>query len=324
MPSSNTTIVPYNQEASWVSANVPGASFSTSAGGADGYSPSMVPQPTSTGSQSTSQAIAAGQLAYGQLPGYAADITKIGGNISSELAGQLPGDVASQIAQAGAERGVSTGSPGSPNSNASYLQALGLNSLQMQQTGMGNLSTTLAQLPGGNISQNPNFYVSPALQQQAATTNANNQTEANAQAAGLAAAKAGAAAAGGGGTTIAGMPNLSAPGASAGSAPYYQPPPTVGWTNAGQPIGAGDSGTMADIPGGNMYGNTSPQGNTGGGGASPLTPQTAGDIAAQVAQAYGGIVPTPSSLSGGTDTSAPSADNSGYDPSLAYDDSGGY
>ena len=75
-------------------------------------------QPYSTGPQVTAQAIGAGQQAYGQLPNYNADISTLGTNINSEVSGQLPADVVNQIAQAGAERGVATGSPGSPNANA--------------------------------------------------------------------------------------------------------------------------------------------------------------------------------------------------------------
>lgn len=60
--------------------------------------------------------------------------------ISSEISGQLPSDVQAQLNQQAAERGVSTGTTGSPNAGAAYLRALGLNSLQMQQLGQQNLS----------------------------------------------------------------------------------------------------------------------------------------------------------------------------------------
>lgn len=68
-------------------------------------------------------------------------------NIGSELNGQLPPDVAAQISQQGAERGISTGSPGSDNANAAMLRALGLTSLGEQQVGQQNLSAADARNP---------------------------------------------------------------------------------------------------------------------------------------------------------------------------------
>jgi hypothetical protein len=67
--------------------------------------------------------------------------------IGSELSGALPPDVVNLIQQQGAERGVATGSPGSPNAEASTLQALGLTSLGQIQTGEQNLSAADARNP---------------------------------------------------------------------------------------------------------------------------------------------------------------------------------
>lgn len=160
-----------------------------------------VPPPKPTVLDSTNQAIQAGTTAYSQLPGYAGDITNLGGVIAGETSGQVPSSVANQIAQSAAERGVGTGTYGSEGSNAALLQALGLTSLNLTQQGQSNLNTATAALPGAAISQNPSFFVTPALQQQAASQNAAAQTEANFNLAGLSAAQAGlgAGASGGGG-----------------------------------------------------------------------------------------------------------------------------
>lgn len=69
------------------------------------------------------------------------------GNIASELGGQIPGDVLAQLSQRAAERGVATGSPGSPNNNAAFLRSLGLTSLDLQQLGQQNLSAADARNP---------------------------------------------------------------------------------------------------------------------------------------------------------------------------------
>ena len=81
------------------------------------------------------------------LPNYANMVGSRTENISQQLRGQLPQDVINQIGQQAAERGISGGSPGSPNANAAYLRALGLNSLQMQQQGNQNLSTAIGDTP---------------------------------------------------------------------------------------------------------------------------------------------------------------------------------
>ena len=81
------------------------------------------------------------------LPNYANMVGSRTENITQQLKGQLPQDVINQIGQQAAERGVSSGSPGSPNANSAYLRALGLNSLQMQQQGNQNLSGAIADTP---------------------------------------------------------------------------------------------------------------------------------------------------------------------------------
>lgn len=61
-------------------------------------------------------------------------------NIGNELSGTLSPDVINLITEQGAQRGVATGSPGSPNANAAYLQALGLTSLGQQEQGQTDLT----------------------------------------------------------------------------------------------------------------------------------------------------------------------------------------
>lgn len=223
---------------------IPGTSSPPPSYISTGGAGASVPPPQATVGTSTSQAIAAGNQAFGQLPNYGGDLSGIGSNVSSEIAGQLPDSVIQQLQQGAAERGVSTGSPGGPNSNASYLQALGLNSLNLTNLGQSNFDTALQNLPGSAISQNPSFYVTPALQQQAATTNATINAQANNQNAALNAAQAGLAAGSGtnptaapvGGATTFGAlpptPNTSKTASAAPSAPYYAQPQT-GWGNIG-------------------------------------------------------------------------------------------
>ena len=81
------------------------------------------------------------------IPNYEALRTSQSDVIGSELAGVIPTDVLALIAQQGAERGVATGSPGSDNSSAAWLRALGLTSIGQQQTGISNLATTIGETP---------------------------------------------------------------------------------------------------------------------------------------------------------------------------------
>lgn len=125
-----------------------------------------LPQPKNTAGANTGDAIATGTMVNNQLPGYSTDINNIGSNITAETAGQLPQDVIQQLQQAGAERGVATGTQGSGANNAAYMKALGLNSLQLTNMGQSNLNAQTPNLPGAAISQNPAGYVSSALQEQ--------------------------------------------------------------------------------------------------------------------------------------------------------------
>lgn len=101
------------------------------------------------------------------IPGYTNLIGQEAGVTGSELAGQVPQDVITELQQQAAERGIATGSPGSPNANAAYLRALGLTSLQEQQQGFGNLGQMIGQTPQAPLFDPSSFLVTPAQQQEA-------------------------------------------------------------------------------------------------------------------------------------------------------------
>ena len=105
-----------------------------SGAGAFGSVPT-VPNPITTASQAIAGNL--GNLAniYNIVQGANPLIGKQRGVASEYLSGQVPDDVVNQILQRAAERGIATGSPGSPNANAAYLRALGLTSLDL--TGKG-------------------------------------------------------------------------------------------------------------------------------------------------------------------------------------------
>lgn len=81
------------------------------------------------------------------LPGYSSMLGQRSANTGSLLRGEVPQDVLQQLQQRGAERGVAMGSPGSPNANASWLRALGLTSLGLQQQGSQQLTQGIADVP---------------------------------------------------------------------------------------------------------------------------------------------------------------------------------
>jgi hypothetical protein len=101
------------------------------------------------------------------LPNYQALLGQASGNALSNLQGNLPADVVRNIQQAGAERGVSTGSPSSPNANAAYLRALGLTSLGLQQTGQQQFGQLVGLTPTGPQFNPASLLVSPEQYQQA-------------------------------------------------------------------------------------------------------------------------------------------------------------
>lgn len=94
-------------------------------------------------------------------------------NIENALQGKLPADVITQIAQRAAERGVSSGNPYGANSNADYLRAIGLNSLQLQNTGQDWLTAALARNPSAPIYDPGRLVVTPLQQAEFALQAAN-------------------------------------------------------------------------------------------------------------------------------------------------------
>jgi len=97
------------------------------------------------------------------------------GIIGDQLGGNIPADVVRKLSQLGAERGVAIGSPGSQNSMAALLQALGLTSLDMTKSGMDYASRFTDQNYG---MARPNF-VTPEDMQAAATAQSINNSAPN-------------------------------------------------------------------------------------------------------------------------------------------------
>ena len=109
-----------------------------------------------------------GQQPYqANLPNYQALLGQASGNALSNLRGTLPADVVRNLQQAGAERGTSIGSPGSPNANAAYLRALGLTSLGLQQTGQQQFGQLVGLTPTGPQFNPASMLLDPAALQQA-------------------------------------------------------------------------------------------------------------------------------------------------------------
>lgn len=101
------------------------------------------------------------------IPNYAALTQTASGNAMQQLEGQVPQDVISQLLTGAAERGITGGMPGSPNSNAAYLRALGLTSIGQQATGMANLHQLSADAPIAKMFDPASMFVSPEQQQEA-------------------------------------------------------------------------------------------------------------------------------------------------------------
>jgi|SRR5262245_12627625 len=100
------------------------------------------------------------------LPGYANMVGQRSQNTQQMLEGKLPQDVINQIGQQSAERGIAGGQPGSPNANAAYLRALGLNSLQMMGSGSEELSKSITDTPVAELFNPSQLWVPSVLGQQ--------------------------------------------------------------------------------------------------------------------------------------------------------------
>ena len=112
------------------------------------------------------------------LPDYTGMLTQATTNVGSELQGQVPQDVVNLLQQRGAERGVMTGQgAGGPNTNASYLQALGLTSLGLENQGLQGFSQLYADTPVGP-QFSPSSMMATPEQEQAAQLAANQEAAA--------------------------------------------------------------------------------------------------------------------------------------------------
>ena len=88
-------------------------------------------------------------------------------NIDPALRGMLPKSVIDQIAQRQAERGSLMGvASGSPSTNAAYLKAIGLNSLDLMNTGQGWLTQAVGRNPAAPIYNAGNMVLTPEQQAQ--------------------------------------------------------------------------------------------------------------------------------------------------------------
>lgn len=101
------------------------------------------------------------------IPNYAALTQTASGNAMQQLSGQVPTDVINELLTGAAERGITGGMPGSPNSNAAYLRALGLTSIGQQATGMQNLHQLSADAPIAQPFNPASMFVTPEQQQEA-------------------------------------------------------------------------------------------------------------------------------------------------------------
>lgn len=86
-----------------------------------------------------------------RVPGGAGLEAQSSANIGSELRGEVAPDVMRLLQRQAAERGVRTGSPEAPATNAAYLQALGLTSMERQATGQRDLSAAYARNPAAPL-----------------------------------------------------------------------------------------------------------------------------------------------------------------------------
>lgn len=173
----------------WTGAPVAGGADTLPSGTSPTYNPAYggvptVPAPTSTASGAITgnvsnladlyrlgtgltgiSAADAAQQLQANLPRYQGMIGQSSANTQALLRGQIPADVLAQLSRAGAERGVSIGSPNSPNAMASTLGAILGTSLGLQRQGEQNLTGAIARTPTGPAFNPATMLVSPQDQQ---------------------------------------------------------------------------------------------------------------------------------------------------------------
>lgn len=182
------------------------------------------------------------------LPGASAALGSGLNLANTEIAGQIDPATWNNIQQMGAERGVATGSPGSPNSNAALMQALGRTTQGTEQLGIQNLGSLISSAPVGPQFNPASMLVDPNTQLEQDQYGNNLAAAPNPAAAGaanLAALNSGRTAAG----STTGTPALPALGSgSTASAGGYGGPVTVTGP-AGGSVTPYQSGNLGDIPG---------------------------------------------------------------------------
>lgn len=102
----------------------------------------------------------------GRIPNATGLEAQSSANIANYLAGKVPIDVINQIGQQAAQRGVATGSPLGANTNAAYLRALGLTSLDLMNQGQNQLTSALARNPAAPLYNAGELVITPTQQAQ--------------------------------------------------------------------------------------------------------------------------------------------------------------
>lgn len=87
-------------------------------------------------------------------------------NISQALSGQIDPSVLSNLGQQAAQRGVVTGSPTGPSTNAAYLKSLGLTSYDLMNQGQNWLTQAVGRNPAAPLVNAANFAITPLQQKQ--------------------------------------------------------------------------------------------------------------------------------------------------------------
>lgn len=97
----------------------------------------------------------------GRIPGGRGLEALSSGNIGRALRGEVDPSVINQLAQQSAERGVMTGSPAGAGSQAAYLRALGLNTMDLMNTGQNWLTQATSRNPGAPLFDASSMFITP-------------------------------------------------------------------------------------------------------------------------------------------------------------------
>lgn len=93
------------------------------------------------------------------IPGFMQRIGQQSKIAGEQMSGMVGSDVVNHIIQSGAERGILTGMPGSPANSASWLRALGLTSMGLQQQGFQNMGALIGQMPVPEVFNPASLFV---------------------------------------------------------------------------------------------------------------------------------------------------------------------